>query len=127
MHETSLIEGLMKIAFQATDKFQLANPHGKPPKIKEIICEAGLLAAIEKETLQACFEIFSEDTIAEGARLTVNTASLECDCAACGHKFLLKRRHFVCPRCQSEDIKFKGGRGLVLQSIEIECEEEKHG
>lgn len=127
MHEASLVEGLMKIALHAAEQFQQANPQAKTPKIKEIVCEAGLLTGVEEETLRACFEIFSENTIAEGANLVVNTAPLQCDCNACGHKFTLSKRHFVCPACASENIKFNGGGGLMLQSINIDCGEEGNG
>lgn len=122
-----MVEGLMKVAMHAAEQYQKANSQASPPKIREIVCEAGLLAGVEKETLQACFEIFSEDTIAEGARLVVNTAPLHCDCATCGYKFDLYKRHFVCPACKSENIKFNGGSGLMLQSINIDCGEEANG
>ena len=121
------MEGLLKMALQAAARFQAENAHGAPPRIREVICEAGLLACVEKETLRACFEIFSEDTIAEGANLVVNTAPLQCFCNACGHKFELRKRHFVCPACASENIRFKGGSGLMLQAINVDCGEQGHG
>lgn len=116
----------MKVALHAADQFRAANPQMSSPKIREIICEAGLLSGFENETLRACFEIFSENTIAEGANLVINTVPLACDCNACGHQFNLYKRHFVCPVCESDNIKFRGGSGLMLQSINLDCGEEQN-
>lgn len=126
MHEASIVEGLMKIILHAAEQYQVENPQMAPPKIREIVCEAGLLAGFEKETLRACFEIFSENTIAEGASLVVNTAPLKCNCNDCGHEFELRRRHFVCPACASDNISFGAASGLILQSINLDCGENQN-
>lgn len=126
MHEASLVEGMLGLAVHAAEEFHAANPGSPKPKIKEIICEAGLLACFEPDALRACFEVLSEGTIAEGAELVVKTAPLACACGACGHRFKLFRRHFVCPRCQSDDVNFSGGSGLVIQAINVESGEDAH-
>lgn len=119
MHEASLVQGLLKIVESALNDYIQANP-GKPaPHIKEIICDAGLLANIEARTLKACFETFAEGTVAEGAELVINTAALHCNCSHCGKDFQLLERKFSCPFCKSENIRFDGGNGLVLQAINL--------
>lgn len=117
MHEASLVQGLLRLVKETLEQYAKANP-GKPePEIREIICEAGLLACFEASALQACFEVFSEGTALEGAKLTVETAPLSCRCEVCGENFTLSRRKFVCPACGSEQLQFKGGNGLVLKAI----------
>ena len=86
----------------------------------------GLIACVEAQTLTACFELFAEGTLAEGATLTLNTAPLACRCENCGHAFSLTQRRFVCPACGSENIHFNGGHGLTLQSLRVESEETDH-
>lgn len=120
MHEASLVQGLLKLVGSAIDDYQATNPDKARPKLKEIICEAGLMACFEAQTLVACFEIFAEGTEAEGARLTIETAPLPCHCNKCGCDFQLLKRHFVCPACSGEDITFSGGNGLILQALNLD-------
>lgn len=120
MHEASLVQGILEIVEKALDDYIHANPGKKHPQVAEIICEAGLLACFEPATLKACFEIFAEGTNCEKAKLVIETASLACHCRGCGHEFLLAERKFQCPVCQSPDITFKGGNGLILKAIKIE-------
>lgn len=120
MHEASLVQGMLAIVEKALDDYVLANPGKARPIVSEIVCEAGLIACFEATTLEACFEIFAEGTNCEKAKLTMDTAPLQCHCVSCGKQFCLKTREFSCPYCQSEDITFKGGNGLVLKAIKIE-------
>ncbi len=122
MHEASLVQGLLRTIDGSIADYNAANPLKKVTGISEIKCSAGLLACFEPQALQACFEIFAEGTPAEKAELIIDTSPLECTCGDCGHKFSLLRREFVCPFCASENINFKGGNGLVLQAVKVECE-----
>lgn len=121
MHEASLIEGLLKLVFRAADDYETANPARKPVRIKEVICDVGLLSAVEPETLTACFEMFTEGTKADGARLVINILPLQCQCENCGKDFLLHKRHFFCPDCGSEAIRFASGNAIMLQAINVDC------
>lgn len=121
MHEASLVEGLLKIALQSLNDYQAANPGNANLRIKELVCELGLLSGVEKETLRACFELFSENTPAEGARLTLATPPLKCRCEDCQARFDLLEKRFICPECQGCNIKFSNGNYFVLQAINIDC------
>lgn len=78
---------------------------------------------MEPQTLKGCFEIFARDGMADGAELILRTAPLPCRCTDCGHTFELLRRHFICPHCGSDAIRFTGGHGLVMTDLEVEPEE----
>lgn len=118
MHEASLAQGLLAIVANEVEKYGAGHP--EKIKITALHCEAGLLACFEPETLTACFEIFAEGSVCQGAELKITTAPLDCVCATCGHKFRLFSRHFVCPQCGGPEIGFKGGSGLTLTKIEAE-------
>lgn len=120
MHEASLVEGLLKYALGAVQEYNAKHPDQPQARISRLICEAGLLAGFENQTLKACFEIFTENTLAEGAELIINTAPLACSCKNCGEQFQLIERKFICPKCGNSDILFKGGNGLILQAINVE-------
>lgn len=122
MHEASLAQGLLRLVEETITQYVQANP-GKPrPQIKKIICESGLLACFEPVALSECFEILTEGTPLATAKLIVEIAPLKCQCAQCGKTFTLRERKFHCPGCGGDQIKFKGGNGLVLKSICAEDE-----
>lgn len=126
MHEASLVQGLLDIALKSVHEHNAAHPDQRIARIEELVCEMGLIACVEPQTLEACFELFAEGTEAEGAKLTIETAPLACRCENCGCDFELRRRHFVCPMCGSENIHFSGGHGLTLQSLRVDTEETHH-
>ena len=116
------MQGLLDLAEQSI-RAHNADGHGKKAgKIREIRCSYGLLACFEEQTLQACFEIFSEDTVAAGATLVLEPEPLACKCEQCGKSFSLLRRDFKCPYCGAPELSFRGGNGLTLQAIEVEEE-----
>lgn len=127
MHEASLVQGLLKIVLEALAKHQKEHAGQTNARVTEIVCEAGLMACFEAETLKACFEIFAEGTAAENAKLKIDIAPLTCRCELCGCKFDLKERHFVCRQCGGEKISFSGGNGLTLLAINVENEDKANG
>ncbi|GFH62942.1 MAG: H+-translocating [NiFe] hydrogenase complex, nickel insertion protein HypA [Candidatus Desulfovibrio kirbyi] len=125
MHEASLVQELLRIALGAVDTHNADNPANRAVRIQEIVCDIGLIASVEPQTLTGCFELFAEGTLAEGATLTLNTVPLDCECTACGHTFSLTQRSFVCRRCGAGELHFSGGHGLSLTSLRVE-EEKDH-
>ncbi len=118
-----MAQGLLKLVLEAVDKQNAGDPERHVLRISEIVCELGLIAGVEAKTLEECFELFAEGTLAQGAKLTLNTAPLPCICQDCGKNFQLFRRHFACPECGSENIQFSGGHGLTLLALHVDTEE----
>ncbi|RRD72159.1 MULTISPECIES: hydrogenase maturation nickel metallochaperone HypA [unclassified Desulfovibrio] len=123
MHEATLAQSLLGMALKAVREHNAARPHAPAIRIREIRCELGLLACVEAQALSACFELLAEGTEAEGARLVLRTAPLDCSCRDCGYRFALTRRHFACSACGGENIHFTGGHGLTLLALEVASEE----
>ena len=126
MHEATLVQGLLDMAIKAVKEHNAANPESPVTRIAEFQCELGLLACVEAQTLTACFELLAEGTLAEGAKLTLTSAPLPCNCHQCGHEFSLTQRHFVCPSCGGENIHFNGGHGMTLMALHVASEETDH-
>lgn len=124
MHEASLVEGLLQLITTSVEKYNAQHPEQAVSRVREVVCEYGLLACFEETTLRACFELFAEGTVAQGAALKLNVAPLKCHCQDCGSEFELTRREFFCPSCKSPQITFSGGNGLVLQAINVDAGEE---
>lgn len=126
MHEAALVQGLLETALKAVEEHNSAHPETGVRRIEELVCQLGLIACVEPQTLAACFELFAEGTLAEGAKLTLDTAPLACRCESCGENFELHQRRFVCPTCGGENIHFSGGHGLTLLSLRVESEDTGH-
>lgn len=123
MHEAALVQGLLDTALKAVNEYNRAHPGAGVQRISTIVCQLGLIACVEPQTLSACFELFAERTLAQGAQLRLDTAPLACRCESCGQNFELLERRFVCPACGGEDIHFSGGHGLILHSLQVESED----
>ncbi len=126
MHEAALVQGLLDTALKAVEEHNRQQPEARVKRIEELVCQLGLIACVEAQTLTACFELFAEGTLAQGARLTLETAPLVCRCESCGQSFELHQRRFVCPACGGDTIHFSGGHGLTLLSLRVESEDTDH-
>ena len=115
MHEATLVTGILRIAEEEARKH-------KAERIVAIKLDVGLLACVEEQTLQGCFEIFAEGTLAEGAHLDMRRTPLPCRCLACGNTFTLEKRSFLCPGCGGKELSFTGGHGCAVSAIEVRKE-----
>lgn len=134
MHEASLVQGLLNVAFRAVEEHNAqvdarraagdAHAGRKAVRITRLSCSLGLLSCVEPQTLTACFELLAEGTLAEGARLLLSMEPLDCRCEDCGAAFELCERRFVCPACGSDTLRFHGGHGMTMTGLDVTAEED---
>lgn len=111
MHETAIVEGLMRILEKQ------AAQHGAT-RIVRVTVKVGRLRAVEPQQLGACFEMFAEGTVAEGAELVVEQVAVRARCKACGVEFEVPRYRFECPGCGSGEVNVIAGQELYIESFE---------
>jgi hydrogenase nickel incorporation protein HypA/HybF len=111
MHETAVIVGLLRILSE-----QAALHHVE--KITRVRVKVGRLRAVEPQALRACFEVFSEGTLAEGAELVVDEVRVRGRCQACGREFDVPRYRFECPDCHGSEISVLAGQELYIENFE---------
>jgi hydrogenase nickel incorporation protein HypA/HybF len=111
MHETAVVEGLLRIL---TAK---ALDHGIA-RIVSVRLRIGRLRGLDTRQIRGCFEIFAEATAAEGARLEIEEVGVEALCRACGRAYEVPRFQFGCPACGSEEADVLKGRELEIESFE---------
>jgi hydrogenase nickel incorporation protein HypA/HybF len=111
MHETAIVQGLIRILEQQAARHGVACIHAVTVKV-------GRLRAVEPQQLVACFEMFAEGTVAEGARLNVEGVPVRAACRACGTEFEVPRFRFVCPTCSGGDVAVTQGQELYIESFE---------
>ena len=118
MHEASLVQGLMALVDHSVSSWNAAHPEERTSRITGLNLRLGLASCIEEQTLQGCFELMAEGTVAEGATLHIERAPLSCTCRDCRTSFSLTERRFVCPACQGRNLDFVGGHELTLLNLE---------
>jgi hydrogenase nickel incorporation protein HypA/HybF len=111
MHETAIVTGLMRIL---EDK---AAAHSVDC-ILRVTLKVGRLRAVEPAQLRACFEMFAEGTVADGAVLAIVEVPVRARCKGCGTEFEVPRFKFECPGCAGGEVDVIAGQELYIESFE---------
>ncbi|MGQ9369432.1 hydrogenase maturation nickel metallochaperone HypA [Azospirillum sp. ST 5-10] len=111
MHETAIVEGVMRILMQKADE------HGMD-RILSVRLRIGRLHGLDHRQLRGCFDIFAEGTPADGARLVIDEIPITARCRACDRPWEVAGYRFVCPACGAADAEVTGGRELYVESFE---------
>jgi hydrogenase nickel incorporation protein HypA/HybF len=111
MHETAVVEGLMRILTAKALENGLT-------RIVAVRLRIGRLRGLDARQIRGCFEIFAEATPAHGARLDIEEVGVEARCRACGRAYAVPRFQFACPACGSEDADVLKGRELEIVSFD---------
>lgn len=114
MHELSIVASIVDSVTASLAAYPGA-------RVLEVRLRVGQLASVVEDSLQFCFEIATQDTPLEGARLVVNTLPVVVHCNACAADLPLPSlQSFHCPRCHTPATDVRQGRELEIESIEIE-------
>jgi hydrogenase nickel incorporation protein HypA/HybF len=113
MHELAIAESLLEIVVEEGLRHDLE-------RIRIIRLQIGAMANVIPEALTFSFEMVSQNTIASGAVLEIETVPLVAQCSECGQRFDVVDQVFLCTRCGKPDIKLVSGRELSLVNLEGE-------
>jgi hydrogenase nickel incorporation protein HypA/HybF len=86
--------------------------------VHSIRLQVGRLCAVVPDAMQFCFELVTEGTVAEGARLDIEEPPGRAHCRGCGEDFSLLDLVLLCP-CGSADVEILSGRELRIMSMEV--------
>ena len=134
MHEWALAEGVISTALEVAKDNNAKN-------IVNIKMKIGSLQQIDKEVFKLALNEIAKETMAEDSEITVETEEALLECRACGETWSFDKSkeklsevesesiHFVpdlahtyirCPNCSSPDFEIKKGRGVWVDSVELE-------
>ena len=113
MHELAITEGIISAAVPEAQK------HGAS-RILEIRLKIGELSGVLPAYIQECFDVVSEGTIAQGARLVIERIPVTVRCAGCGFEGPIDRKKIRCPQCDGVELKIISGREYYVDSLEVE-------
>jgi hydrogenase nickel incorporation protein HypA/HybF len=112
MHEMSLAEGVLQIV-EDTARANAAR------QVRSVLLEIGALSHVEVQSLHFCFDAVTRGTVADGARLEVQTVSGRAWCMPCGASVPLQRLGDACPQCGSYQLQVTAGDGMKVKEVEV--------
>lgn len=89
-------------------------------KLIEIVVDIGELVAVVPDSLQFCFEAIVNDTIFENAKLKLNILPLKINCNECNNESKIEKFYFLCPNCESTNIRVISGEELNIRYLEVD-------
>lgn len=110
MHEMSLAEGILKI-------IETQSPGNR---VSAVTLRVGQLAGVELESLKFSFEVVTRHSVAEGARLHIESVPGSAFCFDCLAQVPLDRQGDPCPRCDGYQLTVVEGNQMKVKSLEIE-------
>ncbi len=113
MHEYAVTQSMIKLALDEANRVGAL-------KILEIRLVIGDLSTIIDDSVQMYFDIMSEGTIAQGAKLVFNRVKAQFKCRECGEVFEKPPQGFDCPKCGGLGMPTDKGKEFYIESLEIE-------
>ena len=92
--------------------------------VSRVVVSVGVLSGVDPEALVLAFPLAAEDTRLQGAALDIRRVPASMRCRACGDTTTPDFPFFVCAACGSDDVDIAAGRELMLESMELEDEDE---
>lgn len=117
MHELATTQNIVKIVIKNAE-----TNHVK--KVIGVTIVAGAIRNFNEEWLQRYYDIFSHDTIAEGAKITLNKVPIRYHCNNCNSDYemslddWIEKDKYNCQMCGSSDTKLVCGREFSVEGIE---------
>ncbi|MBZ0129611.1 MAG: hydrogenase maturation nickel metallochaperone HypA [Rhodobacteraceae bacterium] len=112
MHEMALAEGVLQIV-EDTIRGQNCT------RVTAIRLEIGALSHVEPDAMRFCFDAVIRGSVAEGARLEIDTAPGRAWCHNCGHEVALPSLIAACPDCGGFQVQVTGGQELRVKDMEV--------
>jgi len=113
MHEMPVTQGLLKTALAAAAE-------QKAKKIRTITLKMGDNCDYVPEIIQEYFNILSENTIADGAKIMANYVHTTVICRDCEKEFTRHEFKDRCPYCGSMKLRLNAFTDFYIESMEVD-------
>lgn len=113
MHELSIAQAVMAIVAE----------HAGERRVTRVEVEVGHLRQVVPDALRFAFELVAQDTVAEGAELSLREVPVRARCRACGTTSPQRRFPLACGTCGGVDLEIVSGEELRVLSLEVTDEQ----
>ena len=108
MHELAITEGVVEAV---TDRLPGA-------RITCVRLEIGALSGVVADSVRFCFDLVTDGTDLQGARLEITEQAGRCKCRVCGSEFEPAGPILLCP-CGSANVAVVSGQQLLITSVKV--------
>jgi hydrogenase nickel incorporation protein HypA/HybF len=113
MHELSVTESLLHLAVRHAEQARAA-------RVTDLYLVIGQLSSIVDDSVQFYWDMISEGTVCEKARLHFERVPAKFRCLDCNEEYQLPGELIACPRCGGEHIKIIAGDEFRLDHMDVE-------
>lgn len=113
MHELPVTQSILEIALKHANK-------ANAKRITDLYIIMGELSSIVDDSIQFYWDMISENTIAEGAKLHFERVPAEFQCMVCFETFKPNGEDFACPHCGAIGAKVLKGEEFSLAAIDVD-------
>jgi hydrogenase nickel incorporation protein HypA/HybF len=108
VHELAITEGVVEAVT------------GRLPdaKVTCVRLEIGALSGVVADSVRFCFDMVTEGTSLQGARLEITQPAARCHCRVCRKEFEPDGPIALCP-CGSAEITVLAGQELKITSVQV--------
>jgi hydrogenase nickel incorporation protein HypA/HybF len=112
MHEVSIMQEAVRMAVET------AEARGAR-RILSLRLRIGALSGVVPDALQFAFDAVTQGTMAEGARLEIDSVPASGWCRVCQLEFECEDLLSECPRCHNVSGELRRGRELDIAAVEM--------
>jgi hydrogenase nickel incorporation protein HypA/HybF len=112
MHEVSITQNLIEII-----KENLPDENSKVLKVR---LEIGELSGVIPESIEFSYAILIKNTRLENSVIEIERIPVLVHCNTCNNEFNVENLMFICPECNSGDVKILKGNELQIKDLIIE-------
>ncbi len=113
MHELPVTQSILQIALEHAEE-------SGAERITDLHLVIGQLSSIVDDSIQFYWDIVSEGTAAQGARLHFRRVPTELICLDCNRRYTPGKEDMACPECHSIRVKVVAGEEFYLEAIDVE-------
>lgn len=113
MHEMALAESILSTLQEQARRHDYA-------RVRTVWLEIGPLASVEEQSLRFSFDVVVKGTLADGARLEIETSPAQAWCMPCGRSVIVERRFDACPECGGHQLQVTSGDELRIKELEVD-------
>ncbi|MDT3444413.1 hydrogenase maturation nickel metallochaperone HypA [Pseudofrankia sp. BMG5.37] len=112
MHELSVTQGIVEMISDRVPN----------QRVLTVNLTIGQVSGVAPHAVRFCFDLVAAGTVAEGARLHIDTPPGRARCRSCGQDdFVIDTPLPLCG-CGSADVEVIGGDELTVASVEVAAE-----
>lgn len=87
-------------------------------RVRAVHLEIGQVSGVLPDAVRFCFDLVTEGTTLDGARLDISEPTGRGRCRSCGAEFDVADFLVLCA-CGSVEVEITGGQDLLIRSVEV--------